>query len=200
MTKRAPMRKPSLTTPPAGEAKPARLKDAIRQARIESAERTGVVVDLHESELARLELLNEALDSVFKEVPQGVELFDRGISRGDSPRLWLDAITHVAMDREKRLYRFVQDTRFSRQVLAETTHIPEMVEAITTYVARRLIERERALAEDAKPILRAAPSDLQIVSHPPQRRRIWPAFLFGMLAGALAFAAGLWMVAARLHG
>src|SRR3954454_11726079 len=108
MWRRGP--KPTLD---AFEDRPQTLKDAIRQARIESAERTGVVVDLHESELARLELLNEALDSVFKEVPQGVELFDRGISRGDSPRLWLDAITHVAMDREKRLYRFVQDTRFS---------------------------------------------------------------------------------------
>jgi hypothetical protein len=194
------MRKRSVTSSPAEETKPPRLKDAIRQARIESAERTGVVVDLHESELARLELLNEALDSVFKDVPQGVELFDRGISRGDSPRLWIDAITHVAMDREKRLYRFVQDTRFSRQVLAETAHIPEMVEAVITYVARRLIERERALAEDAKPILRAAPVDLRIISHPPHRRRSWPVFLFGMLTGALAFAAGLWILAARLHG
>jgi hypothetical protein len=175
------------------------LKDAIRQARIESAERTGVVVDLHESELARLELLNEALDPVFQEVPQGIELFDRGISRGDSPRLWIDAITHVAMDREKRLYRLVQDTRFSRQILAETTQIPEMVQAVTTYVARRLIERERALAEDAKPILRAAPVDVRTTAGPP-RRRIWPVFLFGMLAGALAFAAALWIVAARLYG
>src|SRR3954451_22525610 len=94
----------------AAEEKPQTLKDAIRQARIESAERTGVVVDLHDAELARLELLNEALDPVFSEVPKGVDLFDRGISRGDSPRLWIDAIAHVHMDRDKRQYRFVQDT------------------------------------------------------------------------------------------
>jgi hypothetical protein len=181
----------------AGEPKAQNLKDAIRQARIESAERTGVVVDLRDAELARLELLNEALDPLFADVPKGLELFDRGISRGDSPRLWIDAIAHVAMDRDKRLYRFVQDTRFSRQVLAETTQIPEMVAAVTDYVARRLIERERALAEDAKPVLRAAPSDIKMPGR--KRRRVWPAFLLGILVGALALAASLWLVAVRLH-
>jgi hypothetical protein len=186
------------TNPDAAEPNPQSLKDAIRQARIESAERTGVVVDLRDAELARLELLNEALDPLFADLPKGMELFDRGISQGDSPRLWIDAIAHVAMDRDKRLYRFVQDTRFSRQVLADTTQIPEMVVAITSYVARRLIERERALAEDAKPVLRAAPSDIKKISG-RKRRRVWPAFLSGVLVGALALAGLLWLVAARLH-
>ena len=182
----------------AAEPKPQSLKDAIRQARIESADRTGVVVDLRDAELARLELLNEALDPVFSDVPKGVELFDRGISQGDSPRLWIDAIAHVAMDRDKRLYRFVQDTRFSRQVLAETTQISEMVGAITSYVARRLIERERALAEDVKPVLRAPLPDVKRISG-RTRRRAWAAFVSGLLVGALAFASLLWLVAARLH-
>mgnify|MGYP003338141517 CR=1 FL=1 len=44
--------------------------------------------DLRDAELARLELLNEALDPLFAEIPPDVELFDRGISRGDTPRLW----------------------------------------------------------------------------------------------------------------
>src|SRR5262245_57193729 len=97
-----------------------RLREALRKARIESAERTGVVVDLHDAEVARLELLNEALDPVFAEVPSDVDLFDRGISRGETPRLWLDAIAHVAMGRDKRVYRLVQDTRYGRKVLAES--------------------------------------------------------------------------------
>jgi hypothetical protein len=96
------------------------LREALRQARIESAERTGVIVDLRDAEVARLELLNEALDPVFGEAPDAVELFDRGISHGDSPRLWIDAVTHVAMARDKRTYRFLQDTRFGRKVLAES--------------------------------------------------------------------------------
>ena len=187
--------KASVETP---EPKPQTLKEAIRRARIESAERTGVVVALHESELARLELLNEALDPVFEEVPKGVELFDRGISRGDTPRLWIDAIAHVSMDRDKRLYRFVQDTRCSRQVLAETTQIPEMAEAITTYVARRLIEREQALAEDTKPLLRAVSTKVSVAAR-RKRPRVWPAFFLGVLVGALGLLTALWLVAARLH-
>ena len=99
--------------------------------------------------LARLELLNEALDPLFKDIPDDVELFDRGISRGDVPRLWIDVIAHVEMGRDKRQYRFVQDTRYGRAVLAESYEIAEMVQAVTRYVARRLVERERALADDA---------------------------------------------------
>src|SRR3954452_15014732 len=96
--------------------KPQRLREALRNARVDAAERTGVVVDLHDAEVARLELLNEALDPLFEEVPAGVDLFDRGISRGETPRLWIDAIAHVVMGRDKRVYRFVQDTRYGRKV------------------------------------------------------------------------------------
>ncbi len=128
---------------------PSALKDAVRDARIEAAERTGVVVDLRDADVARLDLLNEALDPRFKEIPAEIDLFDRGLSRGDVPRLWIDAIAHIEMGRDKRQYRFVQDTRYGRTVLAETYEVPEMVQAVTRYVARRLVERERALADDA---------------------------------------------------
>jgi hypothetical protein len=125
------------------------LKEAVREARIEVAERSAVIVDLRDAELARLELLNEALDPLFAEIPASVELFDRGISKGDVPRLWVDVIAHVEMGRDKRQYRFVQDTRYGRAVLAESHEIPEIVNAVTRYVARRLLERERALSDDA---------------------------------------------------
>ena len=125
------------------------LKDAVREARIEAAERSAVVVDLRDAEMARLELLDEALAPVFKEIPANVELFDPGISKGDIPRLWVDVIAHVEMGRDKRQYRFVQDTRYGRTVLAESYEVSDIVSAVTRYVARRLVERERALADDA---------------------------------------------------
>src|SRR5262249_36897692 len=108
---------------------PNALKDAVRDARIEAAERSRVVVDLPDAEVARLELLNELLDPRFKDIPDNVELFDRGISRGDVPRLWIDVIAHVEMGRDKRQYRFVQDTRYGRAVLAEGYEVPEMTQA-----------------------------------------------------------------------
>src|ERR1700743_3334917 len=99
---------------------PSPLKAAMHAARVEAAERTSVVVDLRDAELARLELLNEALDKLFAEIPSEVDLFDRGISRGDTPRLWIDAVAHVSMGRDKRMYRFLHDTRIGRRVLAES--------------------------------------------------------------------------------
>src|SRR5262245_22494162 len=126
------------------EEPPPRLKEALRQARIETAERSSVVVDLRDAEVARLELLNDALEPLFAEIPPEVEMFDRSISRGDPPRLWIDVISHVVMGRDKRLYRFVQDTRFGRRVLAEAPEVGVMADAVTNYVARRLLERERA--------------------------------------------------------
>src|SRR5215467_3249433 len=139
------------------EAKP--LRDAMRDARIEAAERTGVVVDLRDAEVARLELLNEELDPVFAEIPDRIDLFDRGLSRGDTPRLWIDAVAHIEMGRDKRVYRFLQDSRFGRQILAESPVSRDVVQAVTKYIARRMIERERALASDTLADLR-----------PPMRR------------------------------
>ncbi len=136
------------------------LKDAIRLARIESAARSSVVVDLRDAEVARLEMLNEALDPLFAEIPPDIDLFDRGISGGDTPRLWIDVIAHVVMGRDKRLYRFVQDGRYGRKTLAESTEIAEMVTAITHYVASRIVERERALDDGHEPV---APSKTQFV-------------------------------------
>lgn len=157
--------------------RPRRLRDALRQARIEAADRTGVVVDLRDAEVARLEILSEALDSLFSQIPDNVDLFDRGISRGEPPRLWIDVVAHVVMGRDKRTYRFVQDTRYGRIVLSESTDVAVVAEAITDYVARRIVEREQALA-------------VQVIAAPqqaaaPQRSRLWP-FLFGVLAGAVA--------------
>jgi hypothetical protein len=161
----------------AGEQRPVRLRDALRKARIEAADRTGVVVDLRDAEVARLEILNEALDPLFGQLPDDVDMFDRGISQGETPRLWIDVVAHVVMGRDKRIYRFVQDTRFGRKVLAESHDVPAIVDAVTDYVARRMVEREQALA--ATPVVDQA--------EPGTRRRggFWT-FALGFVVGAAA--------------
>src|SRR6202165_6076347 len=161
----------------AAEARPIRLRDALRQARIEAADRTGVVVDLRDAEVARLEILNEALDPLFAQIPDTVDLFDRGISQGETPRLWIDVVAHVLMGRDKRIYRFVQDTRFGRIVLAESHDVPVIVDAVTGYVARRMIEREHAMV--------ATPVPEPVVEQKP-RKRGFGMFVLGFLAGGLA--------------
>jgi hypothetical protein len=159
------------------DPRPIRLRDALRQARIEAADRTGVVVDLRDAEVARLEILNEALDPLFAQIPEKVDLFDRGISQGDTPRLWVDVVAHVLMGRDKRMYRFVQDTRFGRIVLAESHEVAAIVAAVTDYVARRMIEREHALV--------ATPMPEPVVVEKPRRGGFWT-FVLGFIVGAAA--------------
>jgi hypothetical protein len=163
-------------TEPKADA-PMRLRDALRQARIEAADRTGVVVDLRDAEVARLEILNEALDPLFGQIPDTIDLFDRGISQGENPRLWIDVVAHVAMGRDKRIYRFVQDTRFGRIVLAESHEVAAIVQAITDYVARRIVEREHALVATPMP----APAPVE-----KRRRSGFWTFALGFILGALA--------------
>ena len=174
---------PPYGTPSDGD-KPVRLREALRRARIEAADRSGVVVELRDAEVARLEILNDALDPLFDQIPARVDMFDRGISQGDTPRLWIDMVAYVAMGRDKRMYRFVQDTRFGRVVLAESHDVQTVVKAVTDYVARRLIEREHALV--------SAP--LPAAVRP--RSRVWP-FVLGMIVGALVLFGIALFVAAR---
>jgi hypothetical protein len=177
-------RKNENETEPADTAHP--LKDAVREARIEAAERSGVVVDLRDADVARLELLNEALDPLFKEIPGDVELFDRGVSKGDVPRLWIDVVAHVEMGRDKRQYRFLQDTRYGRAILAESYEVPALVHAITRYVAGRMIERERALSDDAT---RGVAQSVLRRARNKRRWRTVRTFIYGLIAGvAVLFA------------
>lgn len=169
---------------PPDETAPQRLREALRQARIESAERTGVIVDLRDAEIARLEILNEALDPLFAEVPDTIELFDRAIARGDKPRLWIDLIAHIDMGRDNRTYRFMQDSRYGRQVLAESAQVGDVVEAVSKYMARRIVERERALAADAQAARQDAAPEARF-----RRRARWRAvraFIYGLALGIAA--------------
>jgi hypothetical protein len=191
-------KKRKLATPVEAAAEISPLKEAVHQARVEAAERASIVVDLRDAELARLELLNESLDPVFADIPVDADLFDRGISRGETPRLWIDAVAHVAMGRDTRLYRFLQDSRIGRRVLAESHDIPDIARAVTAYVARRLVERQRALDEDPEFIQRVAKS---VAAHERRRRR-WRAvgaFIFGFLLGVLVLFVAAVLIATRYH-
>jgi ElaB/YqjD/DUF883 family membrane-anchored ribosome-binding protein len=122
-------------------------------------------------------------------------LFDRGISAGETPRLWIDPVAHIAMGRDKRSYRFLQDSRIGRHVLAESHEIREIVSAVTGYVARRLVERQQALAERPDLMARVAPKEADRY----RRRRRWRAIgalALGFLLGVLT----LFIVALLIAG
>lgn len=126
----------------------ARLKFALRRARLDEAERSEVIAELRGAEIARLELLREEVAPIMAELPQGADFFDFGLTLGEHPRLFIDMIAFVEMGRDRRVYCFQQDTRHGRVLLAESERLDPLVEAITNYVARRVVEREKALAGD----------------------------------------------------
>jgi hypothetical protein len=138
------------------------LKGALRRARIENAERSDVIAELRGAEIARLEMLQEQLAPVLAQVPADCDLFDVALVASEHPRLFIDMIGFVEMGRDRRLYRFLQDTRHGRVTLCETEQLDKMVEAVTNYMAQRLIERERALAANAG--ARLMPTDVLVAS------------------------------------
>jgi hypothetical protein len=141
----------------------------MRRARIEEAERSSVAAELRGAELARLEMLKEALAPVLAQVPEGVDLFDVGIVPGERPRLFVDMIAFVEMGRDRRAFRFVQETRSGRILLAESERLEPLVEAVTLYIGRRLVEREKALAADVIPASRGGESTSKPQAEPAQQ-------------------------------
>lgn len=146
---------------PVEQKSPSRLSEVIREVKNAAADRDDVVVELREAHKMRLELLAAELLPIFAEVPDDAG-FDFAISSGAQPRLWIDAVSHVTMGRDRRTYRFLKDTRLGRVVLAESLDIKPVAEQVTRYVAERIVERERMLEGDVEPILPA-----QIEKEPP---------------------------------
>jgi hypothetical protein len=184
------------------------LAAAIRQARVENAERAEAVADLREIEMGRLALLESALRPVVGQAPPGVDMFDLALARGDHPRLFVDMIAFVDMAHDRRTFRFHQDTRNGRVLIAESQSVEAIAVAVANYVARRLIERERALASDWRDAQASQAHKKDLQSHKaPQAEangpRAWP--LAGGSArawsppapGAIDAAAGDWAAPPR---
>lgn len=152
-----------------------RLADAVREVKNALADRDDVVVELREAERMRLELLAQELEGVAADAPAEHPAFDLAVSSGAQPRYWVDAVAHVAMGRDKRTYRFVRDTRLGRVVLAETTDMKAVADAVTRYIAERIVERQRALnggaagLADVQPPQAAAPA--QAAARPAPAKR-----------------------------
>jgi hypothetical protein len=184
-----------------------RLTDAIRRVRTAETERSDIVVELRDAERARLELLADELKSVFAEVPADNETFLFTVADGTPPRLWIDMTSFVVMGRDRRVYRFLKDTRIGRTVILETGDVSDMADCVTNYIAERIIERDRAVEADwlVKRVMqgeapaKAKKSVRQLIEMPEtlkdSRNLGWivSAFLFGLLVGVIALLGSAWL-------
>ena len=190
------------------------LASAVRNARVEGVERSQVVAELRGAEIARLEMLKDGITPVLAQVPQAIDLFDASLMPGEHPRLFIDMIGFVEMARDRRTYRFVQDTRHGRVVMAESDKIDVMEQAVTQYIARRIVERERALASDgtlqhaarsfaaqeAGPatVAKSAPARPQPVAGAPRKRRRLYAVMRFVIEFLGVFTLGMLLIAGIL--
>jgi hypothetical protein len=178
----------------------------VRRVRIAESERADAYADLHEGDRARLMLLAEELSGVFAELPDDDAYFICEVAGSTPPRLWIDPTTHVVMARDRRSYRFLKDTRLGRLTLHESADLDAAADAVTDYIAERVVEREQALESDALvEKLRAAalerretPSDAAPDDRPVGRSSafVWAliVFLMGFAAGALGLVAYAWFM------
>ncbi len=126
------------------------LKLAMRRARSDDAEQAGAKAELRAARLLRLELLQDALQPLVAQIPPDIDMFDIALVPSSEPRLFIDMIGFVNTSRDARGYVLQQDTRHGRIRVAESESLDTMVDAVTDYVARRLLERDKALASDAR--------------------------------------------------
>jgi len=168
------------------------LAAAVRRARTENAERAEAIADLREIEAGRLALLESALKAVVRQTPPGVDMFDLTLTQGERPRVFIDMVAFVDMGRDRRTYRFFQDTLHGRVLIAESQQIDRIVAAVTNYVARRLVERERALASGCAVGNAQTPASWQMRTAegaPEAGRELPPAFAHAESAGPALAAA-----------
>jgi len=168
-----------------------RLVEAIREVKNAAADRDDVVVELREAQKMRLELLAAELQPIFADVPHDAG-FDFAISSGLQPRLWIDAVSHVTMGRDRRQYRFLRDTRLGRVVLAESHEIKPVADQVVRYIAERIVERERMLHGDveAVPTTAVEPGE-EVKAAAEEVPSRWRSFLSGLLLLLAGAAVGL---------
>jgi hypothetical protein len=191
------------------------LHASLWRARIEDSERSRAAAELRGAEIARLQMLHELLKPVFAELPPDADLFDQGLLPGEKPRLYVDMVSFVEMGHDRRTFRFIQDTRRGRTVIGETEGVNLMALLVTEYLARRLVERDKMLANEMTrlaPRPREAPRPVPAAEAAPQRREAPAsspaaaapiadqviAFTSGMVAGAGAVFLYAWWASGRL--
>ena len=137
---------------------PAAIKAAMNRARIDNGDRAEAMAELRGAEFARLEMLHDALKPLIASLPPQIDQFECAFMPGEHPKLYIDMISFVEMARDRRTYRFIQDTRVGRIVLCESEKISVMEEAVTNYIGRRLVEREMLLASlQSAPVIKYEP-------------------------------------------
>lgn len=170
------------------------LREAIRRARLDEAERLDEAADHRDGEFARLELLKSELEAVFADIPTNDDRFNLALVPTRPARLWIDLFTYVTVDEGTNVYLFMRNSEDGRRTLFRTTNVAEMADRIADYVARQIVQRERI--EVAAGRTNIAHRDASADSKPTFNARVVIlSFIIGLLTGAVGLFAAVWLSA-----
>lgn len=169
------------------------LREAIRQARLEEAERIDRAADQRDSEIARLEILKAELEEVFSQLPHGDDRFVLALVPSRPARLWIDLFTYAVIDDRSGDYLFVRNSDHGRRTLYSTDNVAEMTDEITRHVAREVVRRERREAALLEPIVRGGSIEAEDEPRHSMVGLVIAAFAVGLIAGAAGLIAAVWL-------
>jgi hypothetical protein len=160
-----------------GLTEPENLAEAVRRAREAEAAHFDVVRGFADSKSLRLQVLKLDIEGLIKQDPDAPKLFELALIPGEPPRLWVDLVTSIVMEPDYRTYRLQQDLEWGREILLETQSRDDIVKFLRTYLAQRLVQRERQLVGLKRP-------EMMVTGHSPAV--VIYAWLTGFLLGLLA--------------
>ena len=166
------------------------LREAIRKARLEEAERLDVSADRRDGEIARLDLLKVELEAVFAELPAHDDRFNLVLVPSHPARLWIDLFTYAAVDDASGAYLFVRNSENGRRTLFSASNVADIADRITRYMAHEIVRRERLEAALAEPgrLIGGEPA-----SSGAAMGVVIAAFAIGLLTGAAGLLAAVWL-------
>jgi hypothetical protein len=145
------------------------LAEAMNKARLDQTTTDKSRAETRLTAAQRLDTLKAKLQPLYAAIPADVEGFELGTVHADKPRLFLDMLAFVEATPEG--FRLIQQTRKGRAVLNDSTSDAGMVESVTAYIARRLVQREQMLStEEITPAKMEKPADM--AGFPPERPNI----------------------------
>ena len=169
------------------------LREAIRKARFDEAERLDITADRRDGEIARLELLKAELETVFAEIPARDDRFNLVLVPSRPARLWIDLFTYAAIDDGSGAYLFVRNSENGRRTLFSSSNVADMAARITRHMAHEIVRRERLEAA------LTGPAQGKFADEAPRASSgmsvIVSAFLIGLLTGAVGLFAAVWLSA-----
>jgi hypothetical protein len=159
------------------------LREAIRKARLEEAERLGQSADHRDGEIARLDLLKAELEAVFAELPDHDDRFNLVLVPSRPARLWIDLFTYAAVDDASGAYLFVRNSESGSRTLFSSANVADIADRITRYMAQEIVRRERIEAAMIEPG-RMGPISAERAGPGTAMGVVIAAFAIGILTGA----------------